>query len=167
MLKPYADLQNANGPKIELDYLRLVYAVSEIRKWGDNAQGYFVLTDAGMLNRLSQLEHDYRGETYAKVLRVSLDSYLRHAEQTEKTELLSGIVRTAILDTGDRSSAITIRRRMREFVLTETILGLEPDVRPVTDEGRFPFRIRWDYYGIVEDNIGDRLASETANNSAV
>ncbi len=151
MVKPHPDFQDARVPKIELDYLRLLYAVSELRHRGENAQGYFLVTADVMLSRLGKLERDYHGKDYAKVLRVSPDYYLGSALRTQKMQILSGFVRDAVLDKGYGQSAASIHRNMREFILAETILGYEPDVRQLTDENRFPFHVPWDYYGIVED----------------
>lgn len=75
---------------------------------------------------------------------------------TEKTENLSGIVRAAVLDTSVGPLAVSLHRSMTESVLAETILGLEPDIQQVKDENRFPFSIRWDYYGVVGQENGDR-----------
>ena len=151
MLKPQLDFKVSRVLKVELAYLQLIYAIIQIRKQGENAQGYFFVTNGEMLNRLSQFEHDYRGKEYAEVLRVSLDSFLRRTVRAEKTGILSGIVRAAILDTNDAPSTSSSYRSMREFILAETIVGLEPDVRHLKDESRFPFRVGWDYYGVVEN----------------
>lgn len=160
MMKPHQDSQRVKDPKAELDYLRLLYAVSQIRQRGEAAKGYFVVTSDDALNRLSQLEHEYGGKEYAEVVSASPEGYLRHGAKGGKTEILSGLVRDAILDKGDSRSAASIQRRMREFILAETILGYEPDARQVKDVNRFPFRIRWDYYGVVEnkDDLPSRLA---------
>jgi hypothetical protein len=51
---------------------------------------------------------------------------------------------------------------MRDFILTETILGLEPGVRQITVANEFPFGVHWDYYGIIEDEHAVRLSKNTA-----
>ena len=157
IVKPHLDSHDTRVFKVELDYLRLIYSVSEIRKQGEDAQGYFVTTADNILNRLNQLEHRYLGKDYAKVLGISPDGYLRRGERTEKTEILSGLIRAAILDESPVSSSI--HRTMREFVLAETILGQEPDVQQVKDANKFPFGVRWDYYGVVERQSGERISS--------
>ena len=43
MVKSQLDLRGAKSQKLELAYLRLVYAVKEIKKQGDNALGYLVV----------------------------------------------------------------------------------------------------------------------------
>ena len=40
MVKSQLDLRGAKSQKLELDYLRLIYAVKKIRKQKDNAMGY-------------------------------------------------------------------------------------------------------------------------------
>src|SRR3972149_6552068 len=150
MLKPQLDFQGAQARELELEYLRLIYAVSQIRKQGENAQGYFVITRRGMLNRLKQLEQKYQGNEYAELLMISSSVYLGPTAQPDKTEILSGIVRAAVLERVDGRPAATIHRNMREFILTETILGQERDVRQVKDEKRFPFGVRGGDYGVGE-----------------
>ena len=71
------DFKGAKGPKTELDYLRLVYAVKEIKKQGDDAQGYLVVMTDEMLNRVSQWEHKYRGKGHVKVKSASLPERIR------------------------------------------------------------------------------------------
>jgi hypothetical protein len=157
MVRPCLDFEGDGVQKVELDYLRLIYAVSELRKQhGDDAEGYVVAVTNEMLNRFTHLERDYHGKEYAQLLSVSLESYLRQTGRSKKTEVLSGIVRAAVLEKGDGRVAGAIHRAMREFILRETISGLEPDVQQIKDKDKFPFRIRWDYYGIVETKAIDR-----------
>ena len=154
MVQPELDSPGARVRKAELDYLRLIYAVSQIRKQGGNAQGYFVVTDSGMLRRLNQMERAYRGREYATILEVSLNGYLKRAGQAGKTEILSGMVKDAVTEKED-GGAPGIRRRMREFILAETMLDLEPSVQQVKEEDKFPFGIRWHYYGMAVEKSPD------------
>lgn len=151
MVRPHLDFEGNGVRGVELDYLRLIYAVSELRKQGDNAKGYVVVVTDDMLNRLARLERDYQGKKYAQVLSVSIESYLRQTAHSRKIEILSGMMRAAITDTSHVPSNATVHRSIREFILKETILSLEPDVIQVKEKSRFPFGVRWDYYGVIED----------------
>ena len=59
MAKSALDLRGAKGPKLELDYLRLLYAVKELRKRGDNAQGYLIVLTEPIHERTRQWENKY------------------------------------------------------------------------------------------------------------
>ncbi len=149
MAKSHLDLRGAKGPKLELDYLRLVYAIREMRKQGHSAQGYLVVMTDEILNRVRQWEYKYQGKECVEVLSVSLPGQVRSTLENEKTRNLAGMVAGAIGGkAGGRSNADT-GRNIGESTLTEIILRLEPSVQRVRDENRFPLGIRWDFYGVV------------------
>lgn len=147
--KSHLDLKGAKAPKLELDYLRLIYAVKEIRKQGDSAQGYLVVMTDGILTRVRQWEYKYQGNACVKVLSVSLPSRVRCTLESEKTRNLAGMVAGATGGKASGRSSADTGRNIGEAALIEVILGLEPSVRRVRDENRFPLGIRWDFYGVV------------------
>jgi hypothetical protein len=59
MAKSFLNLEGARSQKLELDYLRLIYAVKEIRKRGDSALGYLVVLTPQIGIRLKQWENKY------------------------------------------------------------------------------------------------------------
>ena len=149
MAKSHLDLKGAKAPKLELDYLRLIYAVREMRKQGDSAQGYLVVMTEEILNRVRQWEYKYQGKECVEVLSVSLPSRVRRTLENEKPRNLAGMVAGSTGGkAGGRSNADT-GRNTGEAALTEIILRLEPSVQRVRDENRFPLGIRWDFYGVV------------------
>lgn len=52
MAKSHLDLKGAKGPKLELDFLRLVYAVKELRARGDQANGYLLVMEEDIASRV-------------------------------------------------------------------------------------------------------------------
>jgi hypothetical protein len=159
MARPHLDFRGAGISKAELDYLRLTYAVSQIRRTGGDAQGYFVVTSRDQHERLSRLEKDYHGQEYVEVIGASLSAYLGRTSPAE-TEIISGMVKAAVLEEGERRSAARVNRHLREAFLADTIQAREPGVRQSKDEARFPFRVRWDYYGIVDRAKIDPISGE-------
>ena len=147
--KSNLDFKGAKGPKTELDYLRLVYAVKEIKKQGDDAQGYLVVMTDEMLNRVSQWEHKYRGKGHVEVKSASLPERIRHKLENEKAANIAGMIEVLIGGRPARRVNANIGREIGEDTLIEIILRLEPDVHQVRDENRFPLGIRWDFYGVV------------------
>ncbi|MFC1869821.1 hypothetical protein ACFLYE_00950 [Chloroflexota bacterium] len=149
MAKSHLDLRGAKGPKLELDYLRLVYAIKEMRKEGYSAQGYLVVMTEEILNRVRQWEYKYRGTEFVKVMIVSLTARMRRTLENDKKRNVAGMVAgTTGGKAGGRSNADT-SRDIGEAALTEVILRQEPDVQRVRDESKFPLSIRWDFYGVV------------------
>lgn len=149
LAKSNLDLKGSKGPKVELDYLRLVYAVKEMKKQGDNAQGYLVIMTDDMLNRVSQWEHKYRGRGDVEVISASLAGRIRHRLENEKATTLVATIESLVGDKAAGRSNTNIGRDIGEDALNETILRLEPNVQRVRDENRFPLGIRWDFYGVV------------------
>jgi hypothetical protein len=122
MTKSHLDLKGAKAPKLELDYLRLIYAVKEIRKQGDSAQGYLVVMNDGILTRVRQWEYKYQGKECVEVLSVSLPGRVRRTLENEKTRNLAGMVAGATgRKAGGRSNADT-GRNIGEAALIEIIL---------------------------------------------
>jgi hypothetical protein len=150
MVKPYPDVKGRQALQFELDYLRLVYAVGEMKKQGENAQGYFIVIGDGIPNRMAKWEHDYRGKRCVELISTLPTSYLGHTIEKEKSTDLSGMVTAAILGKTARLSDSTVRRNIEDYVIGSTILALEPRVQQIKDESRFPMGIRWDYYGVAD-----------------
>lgn len=149
MAKSHLDLRGSKGPKLELDYLRLVYAIREMRKEGHSAQGYLVVMTDEILNRVRQWECKYRGKECVEVMSVSLPRRVRRTLENEKARNLAGMVAGATGGKADGRSNANTGRNTGEAALTEIILRLEPSVQRMRDENRFPLGIRWDFYGIV------------------
>ena len=149
MAKSHLDFKGAKAPKLELDYLRLVYAVKEMRKQGENAHGYFVVMTDEMVSRVYQWENKYQGKGHVEVKSASLAERIRHKLENEKAANLAGMIESLIGGrTAGRSNA-NIGREIGEDALGEIIHSLEPDVQRVRDENRFPLGIRWDFYGVA------------------
>ena len=146
----HLDLKGAKGPKLELDYLRLVYAVKEMKKQGDDAQGYLVVMTEQMLNHIRQWEYKYRGRGYVEVISASLNGYMNHTINDDKSITLARTVVSTIWDKPARHSIADVSRDIGEGILMEIILGLEPNLQRLRDENRFPLGVRWDFYGVVQ-----------------
>jgi len=150
MAKSSLDLKGAKSQKLELDYLRLVYAVKELRKNGDNAHGYLIVLTPQISERVKQWEDKYSGKHCVEVIDASLSTGVKNRLKNEKANNLAGIAAGVTGgEVGGRSRA-NFGRDTGENVLRQTILELEPKVKLVKDESRFPCRVRWDFYGVVD-----------------
>ena len=150
MVKPYPDLRGLKASKVELDYLRVVYAVGEMRRQGELAQGYFVVIGESIPKNMTVWEQNYRGNSYVELMSTLPATHVRHGLQNDKTADLSGMVLAALLDDTSHVSNSAALRDMEDYILDETIRELEPGVMRIKDEARFPLGIRWDYYGLVD-----------------
>lgn len=150
MAKSHLDLRGAKSAKLELDYLRLVYAVKEIRKRGDSAQGYLAVLTPQISYRVKQWEHKYQGNKYVAVMDISLPSRVKNNLKQEKASNLAGMIAGVTGGKAGRRSSANFSRETAENTLRRTILESEPNVQEVRDKNEFPFGIQWDFYGIVD-----------------
>lgn len=149
MSKSHLDLRGAKSAKLELDYLRLVYAVKEIRRGEDNAQGYLVVLAPHIKDRVKQWECKYEAEGYVKVIYESVPTIDKSKLEEEKLDNIVGMVAGTIgSEVGGRSRA-NFGQKIGEKALRKNIFGAEPNVEEVTDKSKFPFGIQWDFYGVI------------------
>jgi hypothetical protein len=148
MSKLYLDFKGAKGPKLELDYLRLLYAVKEMKKQGESAHGYFVVMTDDMVNHANQWEFKYGGVGNVEVISASLAERIRNKLQNTNSLKIAAILPENSRINGSHR-APNFGRDIGEGALAEIVTSLEPAVQRVRDENRFPLGIRWDFYGII------------------
>jgi hypothetical protein len=148
MAKRHLDLKGAKGPKLELDFLRLVYAVKELRRTGADAQGYLLVADEKIKQRVENKWRDkYKAGDTVQVYAAQLTDTEQALLEQEVEENVAGMVAGALgEDVGDRSSA-TQGASLIERELKRVIESHEPGVQQCYDLAEFPLAIQWDYYG--------------------
>lgn len=150
MAKSFLDLKGAKSPKLELDYLRLVFAVDDLRRRGDRAQGYLIVLTPQILDCVKKWENKYRVKDSVKIIEVSLSNLAKNRLLLEKKSNIDGmVVGTTGGKVGDRSNA-NFSRQIGERALKDKILELELGVKQIIDESKYPYYIRWDFYGILD-----------------
>jgi hypothetical protein len=150
MAKSNLDLKGAKGPKLELDLLRLVYAVKELRQRGDQAKGYLLVMTEDIAKRTESWIQKYQaGDTVVvAVAKLSPDS--QEALEIEKKNNVTGMLAGSLGNTvGSRSDA-ALGKRLGERALRSRIMGDEPEIQEITDKSAFPLGIHWDFYGQSE-----------------
>ena len=150
MAKSFLDLKGARSPKLELDHLRLVYAVKELRKHNDSAQGYLVVLTRQILDRVKRWEDKYQSGKCVEVVDISLPSPVKNKLKQEKASNLAGMIAGITGGKAGGRSSANFGGETGEEALKRTILMLEPNVEQVKDESKFPCGIRWDFYGVVD-----------------
>ena len=148
MAKSHLDLRGAKGPKLELDLLRLVYAVKELRSRGQEAQGYLLVMTPAIEERAKNWLGDkkYQAGDTVEILLAALSIDEFGSLQDEKKRNVAGMIAGSTGEpVGDKSSAKR-GRCLGEKALRDQIMRLEPGVSGVMEESNFPFWIRWDFY---------------------
>lgn len=149
MAKSSLDLRGGKGRNLELDFLRLVYAVQHHQRRGEEAHGYLAVLDAALADRAAAWAKKYDAESLVTCVACRISSEEQAVLRREKAANVDGMIAGTQRDAvGSRSEAFE-GRRIGERGLRRLILEAEPDVREVTDPTRMPFGIRWDFYGTV------------------
>ena len=153
MAKSQLDLKGAKGPKLELDYLRLAYVVKQIESVGGSAQGYLVILAPNVLDRVRQWEAKYQARGCVNVVYVPLPNNDINELKREKANNIAGMVAGTTGSKVGGLSTANFGRDIGEMALERKILELEPGVRRITDSKKFPFGIKWDFYGETLDQM--------------
>jgi hypothetical protein len=152
MVKRNLDLKGAKGPKLELDFLRLVYAVKELRKAGYEAKGYLLVMTTSIARRVNAWRKKYDAGDSVLVETAQLSPGQRQTIENEIRENKNGMVAGTVgEDVAGRSDA-TDGAKIGEELLRQLIETHEPVVHRSFHEQDFPFLIRWDYYGTCGPN---------------
>ncbi len=147
MAKSHLDLRGAKGPKLELDFLRLVYAVKELRSKQEKAVGYLLVMNQNIANRAESWKEKYEAGDTLIISIAKLTPDEKERLQAEKKSNVAGMIAGSLgKDVGSQSDAVT-GMQLGERELIREIWTREGEVVKITDEGAFPFGIRWDFYG--------------------
>ena len=112
MAKRHLDLRGAKGPKLELDFLRLVYAVQHLRRAGDEAQGYLLVMTTAIQRTTDFWVAKYQAGDAVRVLVGDLTPEERKLVDEEVRANTEGMLAGALgQDVSGRSSAAAISRR--------------------------------------------------------
>lgn len=151
MAKSFLDLKGARAPELELDYLRLLYFVKEIRKEGE-AQGYLLVMDEKICQRVNKWKDKYQSKDEVEVINAMpmLTDNEKLLVKSEKNQNREGMLAGARGEEVNDKSNARIGGGIGENKLKEYIMDKEKDVRPIEDKTKYRFGIQWDFYGIEE-----------------
>jgi hypothetical protein len=147
MAKRHLDLRGAKAPKLELDILRLVYAVKELRTRGDEALGYLLVLSPEVGSRARSWSVKYAAADAVEVLIGELDDQERLTIANEVRRNTEGMVAGTRGEAVGGASDSTEGAWLAEAKLLAEIRRREPGVTPVSELALYPFGIRWDFYG--------------------
>lgn len=152
MAKRHLDLRGAKGPKLELDFLRLVYAVQHLRRAGDEAQGYLLVMTTAIQRRTASWVTKYQAGDAVRVLVGDLTPDERKLVDEEVRANTEGMLAGVLAQNVSGRSSATAGGDIGERKLRTLIKEIEGVLSPIVDPARFPLGIRWDFYGVREGN---------------
>jgi hypothetical protein len=147
MAKRCLSLNGANAQKVELDYLRLVYAVKELRRESHEAKGYLLVMTPAIAKRTERWLAKYNAGDAVEVIVPELTEEMKSIIKIEIINNIDGMIAGTIgEDVAGRADA-TPGCLIGERLLSEWIEQHETGISRQNNEKLFPLRIRWDYYG--------------------
>jgi len=142
---PHTELDGPRGDELELQFLRLSYAVRRLAQSGVDSCGYFVVLRQELRDRLLRLKADYQTGDQVHVVFASL-------LVSEMTELADAA--DAARKTGDETSAAGVRRAVSMNVLRREVAAQEPGITEAAAPEAMPFGVAWDFYGTARSPAG-------------
>ena len=149
MAKRFLDLRGAKGPKLELDYLRLLYAVKELRFHGEEAQGYLLVLTSKIESVTLRWQEKYEAGDTVRVLVPELSDPERSLFEREIAANILGMLEGYLGSSSGNQSSAAEGAAIAEAHLEALLKVHEPEAIRIMRPAEFPFHIRWDYYGVV------------------
>lgn len=146
MAKSFLDLKGSKGPKLELDFFKLVYATSIIRGNGGEARGYLLVLNQAVHDRAHAWIARYRTGDAVQILLATPNADELAAIAAEKIRNAVGMLPDA---ERAEDALASISEELGERALATEIRRLHPAVQQITDRPRFPQGIRWDFCGVI------------------
>jgi hypothetical protein len=148
MAKSGLDLLGAKRQKLELDYLRLVYACQHYQANGCPTFGYLAVTSAAIGQQVEKWAKKYQvpnGLIQLVVPSLSADDHQSLVAEKDRNRL--GNLMKADATVHLKNSDGSIGRDLLEATLTSYILEQHPVLQGRMSDGQYPMGVRWDYYG--------------------
>lgn len=148
MAKSSLNLNGAKRNKLELDFLRLAYAVRDLREAGEEAVGYLmVLTPSIAKTARGWIDQYGTGESVVVLCEAisgpEFDELLR-----EKANNALGLLKEQRFEDAEQSLSLANNgRELGERALLRAIEVRHPGATATTS---FPHGIQWDFYGTLE-----------------
>lgn len=147
MAKSSLDLRGAKARNLELDVLRLVYAVHKLRANGEDAHGYVLVLDRSAESRVKVWLKKYEAITLVTCMCAELSDEDRIQLQSEKEANAEGMQQNSSKPFRQAHSVAGHGRMVGEAALRHQIIKLEPSVKEADSD--MPLGVQWDFYGHV------------------
>lgn len=146
MAKSPLVLNGAIPRNLELDFLRLVYAVEHFRASGHESVGYIVVLTEAIRERIEGWVNKYDAGDCVRIFVAQITAEERADLVAEKARNRQGNVpgSDAVL------ASAAFGRQLVETALRRKCLADHPGLHELTETTR-PLSIKWDFYGVVKD----------------
>jgi hypothetical protein len=149
MAKSSLDLTGAKAQKLELDVLRLIYAVQHLRRGGSEAHGYLLVLRPELITRARTWLVKYQAADCVTCLWHSMSEAENAALLAEKASNVSGMLAGTAGEPVNGQSSADSGRALGELALFRLIQKHEPSVRAAPPTLAPPLSIRWDFFGVA------------------
>jgi hypothetical protein len=149
MAKSNLDFSGAKAQRAELDVLRLIYAVQHYRERGDEAQGYILVLEQVLTERIQKWLAKYQAEDTVICLCHAPNATEMGDLIAEKRANVEGMIAGVRGDIARGLSDARIGRLTAETALERMIEERERGVIRARTSAVQPLAIRWDYYGTI------------------
>ena len=151
MAKSGFDLKGAKGPKLELDLLRLLYAVQNLQKKGEKAYGYLIVSTNKIKERAESWikKYEFEKKTNIEILTLdNLDEKTIKLLKDEKVRNALANIRHKRDDIRKELASGRFGQGLYENAL-ENYLKNKHHIKEIK-QPKMPFEIRWDFYHCFE-----------------
>lgn len=137
---PCLSVRDSCASALELDFLRLSYAVAHLNSKGEDAHGYIAVLRQEIRDAAQGLQRRYGiGEAVSIVFASLL--------VTDMTRLAEAVGSSH--DEGVSEAEASVAHDIALNTLRREIAVREPGAVEKTAGGALPFGVEWDYYGVV------------------
>ncbi len=149
MAKSSLNLKGAKREKLELDYLRLVYVVKEYTRKGFDSDTFLLVMTQDIADVVQVWSTKYDAEEIVNVITATVSDAQQKALRKEKENNSQGMVAGTTGGTVSGRSDAKLGKEIGESQLQTRIMKKYPEVKEITIEKEFPYKTRWDFYGVV------------------
>jgi hypothetical protein len=150
MAKSSLSLKGAKGPKLELDFFKLAFAVEALRASNTPAIGYLQVLSAPAQKRALYWIEKYRTGDTVTILYTAPSDVEMTALAAEKARNASGLLSTSNAEkAATMLSLAALGQELGESALAKEIKLRHATVVRILDKIKFPQQIDWDFYGVV------------------
>jgi hypothetical protein len=144
-----SNLEGAKGAKLELAYLRLVYAVKEHSTRGESAEAFLLVMTPKIANTTEKWNAKYGANGVVTTITANLSVTEKEDLEREKEGNVQGMIAGTM---GEDVSGLSNAALGKELGESQLRLGIKqklPEVEEVTEVAKFPYDIQWNFYGVI------------------
>ena len=147
MAKSHMDLRGAKRPKLELDFLRIAFAISHVDSAGEAGRGFLLVFTQQIRETAMEWTERYGTGDAIEIILAELTNDETRRLREEKISNVSGMIAGTLGQNVRGMSNADIGKEIGERKLEEEIRRRHPQVRRIADRDEYPLGIDWDFYG--------------------